>query len=109
MKKKKIQILGICAIIFSILFSFWFFYLRNQDGNKLIMKGNNIIATVEIYRKEHGRLPNSLRELGLPETEKGPIFYEKRGNTDYVVYFNFGFDEIKAYHSDTQKWEDSYF
>jgi hypothetical protein len=67
--------------------------------------GNQIVSRVENFRKENGRLPDSRSEMSLPEEETIQPFYEKRGENDYVIYYNIGFDKIKAYYSDSKKWE----
>ncbi|MGA9768378.1 MAG: hypothetical protein WBV94_05010 [Blastocatellia bacterium] len=61
---------------------------------------------VELFRKDHGRLPDSLAEIGLPDDMVTQPFYNKRGDSSYEVYYTFGFDDSLVYHSDLKKWED---
>lgn len=72
----------------------------------LTEKGDAVVQKVEAFKKENGRLPNSRSEMGLTDSETSQPFYEKRGEDNYVVYFNIGFDNTKAYYSDSKKWED---
>ena len=73
-------------------------------GEKL-EKGNEVIAKVETYKKEKGRLPNSLSEIGIVEMESGPIYYKKQSETKYVIWFGKELGESATYDSDTKKWE----
>lgn len=108
MKKSKLTVVAITVIACAILFIFPYFYFRSQYEKKLMARGRVVVTQVENFRKEKGRLPDSLTELGLAETEAGPLFYQKRGELNYAVFFSLGVDDIKAYYSDSQKWEDSY-
>ena len=72
--------------------------------NEKLRRGNEIIAKVEKFRIEKGRLPNSLSEIGVVETESGPIYYEKKSETKYIVWFGKELGESATYDSDTKKW-----
>ena len=72
----------------------------------LIKEGNEVIAKIESFKKDNGRLPESLTELGIVETEGGPIFYKKVDSSRYTLYGMVHFDRTVNYDSETQKWED---
>ena len=109
MKKRfKSLSLAIFLIIFLVFLGFWFLFLKDFAVRKLMNESNVVINKIENFRNERNRLPNSLTEIGIKETEYGPIFYEKRSELDYVIYFNIGFDDIRFYNSNNQKWTDSY-
>lgn len=99
------KLLIIISILFT-LFIVWFIFLKDIPSQRLMKEGSEVIQKIEIFKTQNKRLPNALSELGIVESESDRIFYEKRTDTYYVVYFNIGFDDIKAYHSDSKKWED---
>jgi hypothetical protein len=108
MKNYRLKNLELALIVILILTIIGFLLFGNQEESNLINHGNKIISTIEDFKKENGHFPDSLNEIGIRETEEGPIFYEKRGNSNYVIFFSIGFDETKAYYSDSKKWEDYY-
>lgn len=68
-------------------------------------KGNEVAAQIESFRKEKGRLPNSLNEIGIAETEEGPIYYRKESETKYILWFGKKLGESETYDSDTKQWK----
>ncbi len=107
-KNKLKYALGVTLFVIFVLFSFWLTSLNDSGIGGLIKQGNEVVEKIEDFRKISGRLPDSLKEIGVYESEQGPIFYEKRGDSEYAIFFSIGFDEMKAYYSDSKKWEDSY-
>jgi hypothetical protein len=67
-------------------------------------EGNKIVAKIELFKKENGRLPSSLSELGIKETEEGPIYYEKKDNSSYILWFGAELGESVTFNSSTNKW-----
>lgn len=67
-------------------------------------EGNEIAARIELFKKENGRLPSSLSELGIKETEEGPIYYEKKDNSNYILWFGAELGESVTFDSSTNKW-----
>ena len=72
-------------------------------GDKL-KQANETIAKVEKFRNEKGRLPNNLSEIGIVETESGPVYYEKKSETKYIIWFGKELGESATYDSETKKW-----
>jgi hypothetical protein len=72
--------------------------------NRLITEGNEIVGKIESFRKDKGRLPDSLSELGIKETEEGPIYYAKQSDAKYELWFGMELGESVSYDSDTKKW-----
>jgi len=66
--------------------------------------GNDAISRVESYRKSHGRLPNTLEDVGLVDPELR-VFYQTIGNDQYCVWFGTWLGEAQSYDSRTKKWE----
>ena len=48
--------------------------------------GNMIISRVETYRTTHGRLPETLDEIGVGDPDIR-VYYKKIGDSDYIVWF----------------------
>jgi len=67
--------------------------------------GDRVIAKVNEFRQQKGRLPSSLSEIGTDETESGPIYYERRGDTRYIVWYGTRLGESVTYDSDVGRWE----
>ncbi|MCX6579261.1 MAG: hypothetical protein NT166_03680 [Candidatus Aminicenantes bacterium] len=108
-------ILGLC------LFLIWYVYeyIRGREycqNYPEFKKANEIIQKIEDYRKCHGKLPDSLEDIGEETKMEGPIYYNKidsqyyeKINPDedvYIVSFSMGFTvgESCTYHSDTKIW-----
>ncbi len=89
--------------IFLIIIFIAIFILACGYGDEL-KQGNEVVAKIEKFKKEKGRLPDSLSEIGVVETESGPIFYKKESETKYIVWFGQELGESATYDSDTKKW-----
>ena len=70
-----------------------------------IEKGNEAITKIENFRNKNGKLPNSLSEIGIAETESGPIYYEKKSESKYILWFGKELGESVTYDSDTKQWK----
>ncbi len=70
-------------------------------------KGNKLIEKIELFKKENGKLPESLTELRIKEKEEGPLYYSKLDSIKYIVWFGTELGESKTYYSHSKKWEDS--
>jgi hypothetical protein len=73
--------------------------------NTLVQQGDELIEKVEKFKTERGRLPGSLSEIGITETEAGPLYYDKTDSSNYIIWFGTELGESKTYHSDSKKWE----
>jgi hypothetical protein len=109
--KKKHLILLLTLVI--CIFIAWFIYNSFReweccDYTKKFKKANEIIQKIENYRKCHGRLPESLKDVGYEQEEKvfgGPIFYDKTDSDKYIIWFGAGsLGSSCIYHSETGKW-----
>jgi hypothetical protein len=76
----------------------------NEKELRLMKEGNIIIGKIEQFKKEHGRLPDSLSDLGVDEKEEGPLHYEKRSDTEYLLWFGTELGESIVYNSKNKKW-----
>lgn len=82
--------------------------LRFTEINTYKKKGNVVIEKIEQYKIDNSELPNSISDFGLTESMGEGSYYKKIDSDVYMVYFNFGFDDLIVYYSDTKKWCDSY-
>jgi len=77
----------------------------NRDAKKEAA-GNKLIARVEQFRKQNGRLPESAAEMGIQEDESGPVFYQKQLATHYIVWYGTGVGESMVYDSGIGHWDE---
>lgn len=71
----------------------------------LIQHGNELIEQIENFKKDKGRLPNTLEDLNIEEKMEGPLYYERKDSTRYIVWFGAGLGESVTYDSNQKKWE----
>lgn len=77
---------------------------ENASDKRLVNEGNLLVEKIERFRLEHGRLPSKLEDLGVEETQEGPLFYLKRSDDWYVVWFGKGLGESVSYDSRGKRW-----
>lgn len=102
---KKI-LLGV--LVLTVCIAALFFLLRKNGQTERIKQGNKIVMKVESFREKNGRLPANLSEIGLPESEEGPLYYSLVMNgSGYTISFPNGssLGESTVYSSETKKWE----
>ena len=97
---KEICIFVIAAILLTTLST-----CAGSRKQQLEHAGNRLVAEVETFRKNNGRLPTSLSEIGHKDTEKGPLYYRKENESRYVIWFGTQLGESVTYDSQTQRWE----
>jgi CRISPR/Cas system-associated protein Csx1 len=73
--------------------------------NAKLKIGNEIVNKIENFKKETGKLPENLTEIGIKETEEGPVYYEKESETKYLLWFGTTLGESVSYNSETKQWE----
>ena len=91
-------------VILTILLAVFFVSSLACSYSEKLAKGNEVVAKVESFRKDKGRLPNSLSEIGIEETESGPIYYRKESESKYTVWFGKELGESATYDSETKEW-----
>ena len=69
--------------------------------------GQQVVDRIEKFRATHHRLPSSLADIGMKDSEEGPIYYKKQSETHYIVWYGMSFTvgESVTYDSETKKWE----
>lgn len=73
--------------------------------DKRVRQGNIVVDKVELFRSQKDKLPNSLDEIGVTETESGPIYYEKKSETGYILRFGKESSESVTYDSESKQWK----
>jgi hypothetical protein len=68
-------------------------------------QGERIIEKIESFKSETRRLPRSLTEIGVPETEEGPVYYKQVSESRYQVWFGTTLGESVTYDSETRRWQ----
>lgn len=95
-------------IIFgSVILSVSLFSVLSCAGyreRQLKKQGDLVISKIETFRKDKNKLPETLSEIGLKDTEDGPIYYKKESDTKYIIWFGTQLGESATYESDTKEW-----
>ncbi|MEO5857707.1 MAG: hypothetical protein ABIR33_02040 [Pyrinomonadaceae bacterium] len=68
-------------------------------------QGDEIIAKVEQFKIRERRLPKSLNEVGVPESEDGPLYYRQLSESHYELWCGSGLGESVTYDSDRKTWK----
>jgi len=68
--------------------------------------GNEVVSQIESYQETHGRLPETLVDVGYLDPNPR-VFYQTTGKDQYCVWFETRMGEAETYYSRTKKWEDT--
>ena len=76
-------------------------------------RGLELVAKIDAFKKEKGRLPENLGELGLKQWSDwgaykyrgGVFYYEQKRDSTYTLEYLLDFDTNKSYNQETGKWE----
>lgn len=76
-------------------------------------QGLELVAKIDAFKKEKGRLPENLGELGLKQWSDwgaykyrgGVFYYEQKRDSTYRLEYLLDFDTNKNYNQETGKWE----
>lgn len=84
-------------------------YVNKHRDYRLMRYGDAIVIKVDKYKYINGRLPNSLREIGVIEKDGADaIYYLKQDSVNYMLWYGVSLGESMTYYSDSKKWENSY-
>ena len=70
-------------------------------------QAERMVEKIELFRAENKRLPESVEELGFEESEQGPVYYRKRNDEHYEVWYGTSLGESVTYLSDQKAWRRS--
>lgn len=93
---------------FVFFFIAWYFHWQSPRDRELKKEGEKIIIQIEAFKKTNHRLPQNLKELGLHESEEGPLYYNKNkdGISYTVSYSGSSLGESTYYDSTDKIWHD---
>ena len=85
-------------------------YVPGVEGSGISIeaRGQRLVAQVEYFRSTKGRLPSDTTEMGIKQTLDGPLFYEKKDDDSYIVYYGLQLGKSMVYDSKTRAWEARY-
>ena len=106
--KGKFKFILLASFFAMVLFVGRSYFMRDTKADNLIRQGNELVKKIETYKKENGRLPNSMSDVGIDEKEDSPLHYEKKDSVNYIISFGTSLGESKIYYSDSKKWEEFY-
>ena len=66
--------------------------------------GNGIISRVDAFKKDHGRLPETLKEVGMNDPDLN-VYYCKAVDDEYYVWFGTTLGESETFSSLARKWD----
>lgn len=93
-------------LIFPALFMLIFFVACEDYQPDLKIDGEVLIEEIETFLEEKGHLPENLNELGREETESGPLYYLKKSETHYIVWFGTTVGESVTWDSEEAAWSE---
>ena len=64
------------------------------------------IIKIEAFRQAQGRLPETLSEISVQEDESGPVYYQKKDETSYILWYGLSLGESETYDSRTGIWQE---
>jgi|SRR6185437_4546566 len=94
------------ALIFASIV--YIFLMSNYGTIQLKERGDSIAAKINQFKKDKGYLPNSLDDIGIKETEEGPLYYGKEDSTQYIIWFGTTLGKSCIYYSKTNKWTEDH-
>jgi len=69
-----------------------------------IRRANKVIAAVNSYQVQHGRLPESLSDVGIQDSDALGVYYRRESSGTYIVWFGTVLGESATYDSSTKNW-----
>ena len=90
---------------FFVLFTGFLVSCESREA-KLTREGNALAKEIENYKKQNHRYPRSLTEIGIEVKQEGPLYYELRDSSYFVIYFGTALGESRVYHSKINEWTD---
>jgi len=95
-----VRIIFLTTLLLTISVACFFLYypIRRQW---LIHKSAPVILRIENYHFKQGSFPPSLSAV---EIEENPFYYQKQGETNYIVWFGEQLGESVVYDSSRKSW-----
>lgn len=77
----------------------------SMECSRGVKRGNGIVRLVDVSCEREGKLPESLSEVGIPDTDQDRYFYQPCTDGQYIVWFGTRLGESMIYDSATRKWD----
>jgi len=90
-----VTLIGFCTL------AIFRFAVQHGRQNSLMRRSEKIASKIESFRLEHQKLPSTLEEV---EKEENEIFYQREGETNYVLWFGKELGESTVYYSSNKTW-----
>lgn len=104
---KKLKAWPVVSLAVLLILLLYVFVLLPYGNFGAKQDGHRVIALVEKYKLEHGKLPATLSDIGLEDRMDAPIQYTTEDENDYLVWFSTAsVGESVTYSSKTKKWDD---
>ena len=52
-----------------------------------VRQANKVVAAVNSFQSRHGRLPDTLADMGMEDCESGLVYYEQMSDSTFIVWF----------------------
>ncbi|MEI9864016.1 MAG: hypothetical protein WDN00_05585 [Limisphaerales bacterium] len=95
-----VRIVFLTTLLLAISAAYLFLYYPIRR-HWLIHKCAPVIFRIENYHSKQGVLPLSLSAI---EIEENPFYYQKQGETNYIVWFGEQLGESVVYDSSRKSW-----
>ena len=83
-------------------------YFSEAEKKEIKKNGEIVIAKIEAFKKEKGRLPENEAEMGVKVDEGGPIFYKKKNDSSYQIWGVYAAEYSYIYDSETKEWKGAF-
>ena len=67
-------------------------------------KAEIIINKIETFRMQNGRLPTQLEDIDIEQKLEGPVFYERKDASHYIVWYGTKLGSSMVYNSKDASW-----
>jgi hypothetical protein len=95
----------ILGLAFTVMLSLAVSSCESYQKRQIEKDGEILITQIEAFKKENGRLPETLMEIGKKREElDGPFIYIKMSPTKYELQSMLSMDSSYHYDSETKKW-----
>ena len=91
-------------ILVILVFGISVFLLVPNRELRLRRQAEPIQASLESYRLQKGRYPHSLSEIGIVERDEGPLYYQRKSESSYILWFGLSLGESKIFESTDGQW-----
>jgi hypothetical protein len=64
-----------------------------------------IYSKIEKFRQANRQLPSGLNDIGIEENVEGPVYYSKKSDSTYILYYSGGLGESIILDTLTGEWK----